>query len=536
MSLLDSHNAGPLSITADEDPDLLYLPNASSSFDENLLTAFQSSQQTATSIPDSDFPLPVLAPFSLQRVGPDRRKLFILFNTMNNHTKQEFIKWWQTTMHGSEPDTQHNIRWEAKHISDAWKNFDQVAHHITGEPMTINSSPQTPFSTDKWEREQIEFITAFNLPFRSLARRQLVSLIKMAQMAPSEPPLLHPRTAQRRVQKLVQEELHSILSTLPLNAKLSIALDCWTSPSKHAFMAITGYFIDRNWNYREILLGFEPLDGPHSGLNLSNVLIELFKKHDITARVLAVTSDNASNNTTLVKAVQESIDSLQLPGNPVIVRIPCLAHVIQLSLRELLGSVKADPQNDEVDKTISDVQAQARALRATQSQKAIVSTLVKPDKLAPGWTHGSPQLGVTPASVQGFPGQPAGCTHSTPVGSLSLSRAAPGSLLAGHWPQYLLAYLAETRYHSTTSSSGQPRLEPRLKPSKRPSHATVFCPLVRNEASKGYVADDATWHGDVWNYAFCALFLPLGRPIKSTRLQARQKVSIENSRTSFGHV
>lgn len=196
-------------------------------------------------------------------------------------------------------------------------------------------------------------------------------------MAPSEPPLLHPRTAQRRVQKLVQEELHSILSTLPLNAKLSIALDCWTSPSKHAFMAITGYFIDRNWNYREILLGFEPLDGPHSGLNLSNVLIELFKKHDITARVLAVTSDNASNNTTLVKAVQESIDSLQLPGNPVIVRIPCLAHVIQLSLRELLGSVKADPQNDEVDKTISDVQAQARALRATQSQKAIVSTLVK---------------------------------------------------------------------------------------------------------------------------------------------------------------
>ena len=196
-------------------------------------------------------------------------------------------------------------------------------------------------------------------------------------MAPSEPPLLHPRTAQRRVQKLVQEELHSILSTLPLNAKLSIALDCWTSPSKHAFMAITGYFIDRNWNYREILLGFEPLDGPHSGLNLSNVLIELFKKHDITARVLAVTSDNASNNTTLVKAVQESIDSLQLPGNPVIVRIPCLAYVIQLSLRELLRSVKADLQNDKVDKTISDVQAQARALRATQSQKAIVSTLVK---------------------------------------------------------------------------------------------------------------------------------------------------------------
>ena len=86
-------------------------------------------------------------------------------------------------------------------------------------------------------------------------------------------------------------------------------------------MAITGYFINRDWNYPEILLGFEPLDGPHSGLNLSNMLIKLFKKHDIVGRVLAITSDNASNNTTLVQAVQDSIDSLQLSGSPVVVRI-----------------------------------------------------------------------------------------------------------------------------------------------------------------------------------------------------------------------
>lgn len=39
-------------------------------------------------------------------------------------------------------------------------------------------------------------------------------------------------------------------------------------------MAITGYFIDQDWNYRETLLGFEPLHGTHSGVNLSNVLLE----------------------------------------------------------------------------------------------------------------------------------------------------------------------------------------------------------------------------------------------------------------------
>ena len=65
-------------------------------------------------------------------------------------------------------------------------------------------------------------------------------------------------------------------------------------------MAITGYFIDRDWNYRELLLGFEPLDRAYSSINLSEVLIEIFKKLNITNRVLAIISDNALNNTTLV--------------------------------------------------------------------------------------------------------------------------------------------------------------------------------------------------------------------------------------------
>ena len=79
----------------------------------------------------------------------------------------------------------------------------------------------------------------------------------MAQMAPHKPILLHPRTAQRLLKKLVDEEYHTILSTLPPNEKISVALDCRTSTFVQAFMAIAGYFIDRDWSYREIVLGFE---------------------------------------------------------------------------------------------------------------------------------------------------------------------------------------------------------------------------------------------------------------------------------------
>lgn len=38
-------------------------------------------------------------------------------------------------------------------------------------------------------------------------------------------------------------------------------------------MAVTGYFLDKYWNYCEILLGFEPLHGSHAGSHLSTVLL-----------------------------------------------------------------------------------------------------------------------------------------------------------------------------------------------------------------------------------------------------------------------
>ena len=131
---------------------------------------------------------------------------------------------------------------------------------------------------------------------------------------------------RRRLQNSVQQRQQDILQKLPDNPKLSIALDCWTSPFSQAFMAISGYFITEDWQYCEVLLGFEPLHGKHSGANLSAVLLGILQKHQIKDRVLAVTADNASNNDTLIAELQKS-----LPEDTTVVRVPCLAHVIQLS-------------------------------------------------------------------------------------------------------------------------------------------------------------------------------------------------------------
>ncbi|CRL30916.1 unnamed protein product [Penicillium camemberti] len=86
-------------------------------------------------------------------------------------------------------------------------------------------------------------------------------------------------------------------------------------------MAITGYFIDINWVYREVLLRFKPLYGAYIGANMS---------------------DNISNNKTLVDSLQQA-----LPPEINIIRTPYLA-----------AGTYADPgHTDSVELNILDASA-----------------------------------------------------------------------------------------------------------------------------------------------------------------------------------
>jgi hypothetical protein len=105
-------------------------------------------------------------------------------------------------------------------------------------------------------------------------------------------------------------------------------------------MAITAYLLDQNWDYREVL-GFEPLSGTHSRATLREVVVRTLQQHQILDRVLAITTDNASNNTTLIAIVNDTIHALKLNTDPAIIQVPCIAHEIQLSLNDLLGKMKA---------------------------------------------------------------------------------------------------------------------------------------------------------------------------------------------------
>jgi hypothetical protein len=139
-------------------------------------------------------------------------------------------------------------------------------------------------------------------------------------------------------------------------------------------MAITGYFIDKDWNYCEILLGFEPLHGSHTGAHLSETVVQILTGHGIADRVLSITTDNASNNNTMIIGVQEAVQAQAL-SDASIFRIPCIAHVIQLCLNQLLGKLKAAPENKEAESDWSNERTQS--LHPRRPTQQITDTLKK---------------------------------------------------------------------------------------------------------------------------------------------------------------
>jgi len=202
----------------------------------------------------------------------------------------------------------------------------------------------------------LRFIIALRLPFNLVEHPQFR---KMMTMVAAESLKLPSRTKLKsRLIEISGNALEQQLRQVVPNSKISLAVDCWTSPQQLSFLGVTGYFINIEWQYQEILLGFEPLSGQHSGENLAHTLFKVLEQNKLISKVLAITTDNASNNATMMSTLREQIDDLRietelgdsridtiLSGQD---HIPCLAHIIQLSLKDLLGSIKAGPVNDEV--------------------------------------------------------------------------------------------------------------------------------------------------------------------------------------------
>ncbi|PQM43523.1 hypothetical protein VC83_09650 [Pseudogymnoascus destructans] len=130
-------------------------------------------------------------------------------------------------------------------------------------------------------------------------------------------------------------------------SKIALSLDCWSSVTRLSFMGVIASFIDCHWKMQEVLIGFEPIYTEHTGAELCGILEKVITRQHLEGRIISITTDNASNNTLMMRDVEIMLDSIadneHFIGGKV-QHIPCLAHVIQLAISALLGRIQITPQ------------------------------------------------------------------------------------------------------------------------------------------------------------------------------------------------
>lgn len=97
------------------------------------------------------------------------------------------------------------------------------------------------------------------------------------------------------------------------------------------------------------MIGFEPLKGSHTGEHMAGILYNVLERFSITKRLLCITTDNAGNNGTMRKELEELLNNLDVDNSwsSDSTKIPCLAHVIQLVVKAILGAFNIKPAESE---------------------------------------------------------------------------------------------------------------------------------------------------------------------------------------------
>ena len=94
----------------------------------------------------------------------------------------------------------------------------------------------------------------------------------------------------------------------------SITTDIWTAKYQtRGYLSLTCHFIDNEWTLRSIVLTTVAFTTDHTGDDISDTLSELMDQWNITDKVVASTTDNASN---IIKAMR----------NLSILNMPCVGH------------------------------------------------------------------------------------------------------------------------------------------------------------------------------------------------------------------
>ncbi|CAE6378200.1 unnamed protein product [Rhizoctonia solani] len=230
-----------------------------------------------------------------------------------------------------------------------------AAEQAEGKPGSFLDTTNTmvttsSFNIDEFYKRVTQWIVTGDQAFTQVENKQFQNMIFYLRPA-LEDHFVKANGIRNRVfnhASAIRQQTKEYLNDM--SGLLAIACDGWTSPNKIAFLAITASWITKGWSLKETLLDFVELKGAHSGENMAHAVTNTVAELGISDKILALVSDNATNNDTLIRHLSSNLQGTfpHSRWNGLEAHIRCLAHIIHLAVMSLLRGVKAVPASTNV--------------------------------------------------------------------------------------------------------------------------------------------------------------------------------------------
>ena len=103
----------------------------------------------------------------------------------------------------------------------------------------------------------------------------------------------------------------------------------WKNRKLEYFLAITGHFFDKNYEYKEVMCSFRKFYGRHTSQNITQYINDQLLYLNILDKVVAITTDNEASVVSACTKLGENV-----------LRISCMCHNLNLVVKNSLNLSK----------------------------------------------------------------------------------------------------------------------------------------------------------------------------------------------------
>ena len=172
------------------------------------------------------------------------------------------------------------------------------------------------------------------------------------------------KSTMRMLPDAYNKQVEEIKKEISQVSHVALTSDLWTSRTTESYITITCHFLTATWELKSLVLETLKFDLSHTAEHIADALLKVAENWDISSKVVAIVTDNASN---IVAAVR-------ITGW---VHVPCFAHTLNLVVSEAIKS----------DESVSDLKKRCKQIvtffhqcvKATEKLKEVQCQLKLPE-------------------------------------------------------------------------------------------------------------------------------------------------------------